>query len=362
MKILHCVATFGGGGAERQLSYLAPEMKRRGVDVGVAFKLLGPNFDRVERAGVNLHKIQSSDSNDPRSLVELVALFRREKPDVVFTWLPQMDVLAGTASVLTRTPFVLCERSSAPGYSNDWKSSLRRRVGRRAAAVVANSRAGMELWNVGPAGAPCYVIPNGVPLGEIDSIAPDEAEPPTLAPDAEMLLYAGRYIASKNPLALLRAFDRVLAARPHAVAVLHGQGPLEAPMHELHRQLEHRDRIRIYGFTRKLWHQMKRARLFVSISDYEGNPNTVIEAVASGRPVVISDIAEHREFLDDNSAWMVKGKAPDGIAAAILRALDEPAVSSDKVHLARERIERFSVETMATRYLELADNLARASA
>ena len=56
MKILHCISSFLAGGAERQLSYLAPELARRGHEVHIAYLEAGINLDRVRKNQVILHR------------------------------------------------------------------------------------------------------------------------------------------------------------------------------------------------------------------------------------------------------------------------------------------------------------------
>ncbi len=57
-----------------------------------------------------------------------------------------------------------------------------------------------------------------------------------------------------------------------------------------------------------VWALMKKASVFVSLSAYEGCPNTVMEAMACGCPIIVSDIPEHREILDEQSALFVTRK------------------------------------------------------
>jgi len=82
---------------------------------------------------------------------------------------------------------------------------------------------------------------------------------------------------------------------------------------------EVRDRIKIVNYINKLWNWLKVANVFVSVSNYEGNPNTVFEAVASKCPAAISDIPEHREILDKNFSYFVPVSDTKAIAGGILK-------------------------------------------
>lgn len=115
-RILHCIPNMAGGGAERQLVYLSEELVRRGWDVHVALIKEGSNFESLAATGTAIHKISTRGNHDLGLLWRLMKLIRAIRPRLVQTWLTQMDVCGGISSRLTRTPFILSERSCAPAY------------------------------------------------------------------------------------------------------------------------------------------------------------------------------------------------------------------------------------------------------
>jgi glycosyltransferase involved in cell wall biosynthesis len=144
MHILHLIPALSGGGAERQLSYLAPELVRMGHEVHIAYSKEGPN--KPELPGILLHQLKSRSNYDPYLLWQLVRIIRRIKPDIIHTWILQMDILGGIAARLNRIPWIFREPSSAMGYPPTWKNRLRVRVGSGATAIVSNSFGGYEYW------------------------------------------------------------------------------------------------------------------------------------------------------------------------------------------------------------------------
>ena len=95
IRILHLIHSLSGGGAERQFSYLAPELARMGHNVHVAYSNEGP--EKPELPGVVLHRLKSLSNYDPYLLWQLIRLIRHIKPDIIQTWIPQMDILGGIA-------------------------------------------------------------------------------------------------------------------------------------------------------------------------------------------------------------------------------------------------------------------------
>src|SRR5215212_6638903 len=171
MKILYCIPTLGNGGAERQLSYLAGELQRTGHEVHIASSRGGPNLDRLKSDGVHWHCLGGLSNRDPMIFLRLMRLMRRLKPDVVQTILAPMDIMGGAAALITRTPWILKESSSAPLYLIGLRQKFRSALGRRAKAIVSNSAGGNAYWQSVGGANPLCVIHNAIPFTEIEQAA-----------------------------------------------------------------------------------------------------------------------------------------------------------------------------------------------
>lgn len=352
-SILHCIPTLGGGGAERQLTYLGEGLVKRGWSVHVAYLRDGPNSARLKRSGVQLHRLPGLSHYDPILVWKLSRLIRQARVQLVQTWLTQMDVFGGIAAALSRVPFVVSERSSALCYSASWKNRLRLAIGKHARALVANSKEGLTYWRNSGYDGLGEVVRNAVPFQEIEAAPRDDMEQLGFGRDTELIVYAGRYSAEKNLFNLLAALAIVLDSRPNAVALLFGDGPLRAELSERIRRSGFETRLKALGFTSSLWGILKRADVFASVSRFEGNPNTVLEAISARCPVVLSDIPAHREFIDDQCAFLAPTDLPESIARSILHALSDRPQALRRAARAFESISRWSVDAATDRYLAL---------
>ncbi len=336
-----------GGGAQRQLALLAAHQVQAGHKVHVGLLARGSAYARLEESGAEIHRIAHYGKYDPSVLLGLVKLVGALRPDLVHTWLTRMDVLGGVAAQVCRLPWVISERASALYYPKSLKNWVRSRVARRANAIVSNSAAGDSYWKglVGER-VPQYIVPNAVPLDEIDRAPADSSFPHVRGP---LVLFAGRFVGQKNLPGLLAAL-RYVIGRSDAVALLCGEGP-ERPRVEsaIERDLP-KGRVEIAGYRHDIWTLMKRASVFVSVSFFEGHPNTVLEAMACRSPLVVSDIPEHREFLDENRAWIVDPRQPTDIADAICQALTKPEEAQRRVAAARAKVQAYSVLAAAKGY------------
>lgn len=304
MRILNLIPNLSGGGAEQQLSCLAPELARMGHHVHVAYSKEGPH--RPQLPGVVLHRLKARSNYDPIMIWQLVRLMRGIKPDVIHTWILQMDILGGMAARLNGIPWIFREPSSSIAYSSTWKQRLRVRVGSGASAIVSNSSGGDEYWKTQLPHSLRYIVPNGLPDDEIDR-APTDLPSRLTKLEKPIVLYVGRLISTKNLKSLLEALACVKQLQ-NVVAIFCGEGPQRSELEALRHKLGLDEHVHFTGYLPAawVWALMKKASVFVSLSAYEGCPNTVMEAMACGCPLVLSDVPAHREILDENCTLFVE--------------------------------------------------------
>src|SRR5438132_4429261 len=110
------------------------------------------------------------------------------------------------------------------------------------------------------------------------------------------------------------------------------------------------DRVQLPGYIPDIWRWMKRASMLVSVGFFEGRPNAVLEAMACGCPLVVSDIPAHREFLDENSALLVKPHEPVAMAEALRDVLAYPQDAARRAQVAQGEVARWSTPVIACQY------------
>jgi glycosyltransferase involved in cell wall biosynthesis len=354
MRVLHLIPSLVGGGAERQVAYVAAGLRNLGCDVHLGAIRGGVNLPRAQASGATLHWLPSAGSYDPRLCWRAARLIARLRPDIVQTWLTQMDVLGGMAALLTRSRWIVSERSSGAHYPADAKHWLRRTIGRHADAVVANSPGGLSFWSSSRARP--FVVPNAVPLEEIAATPADAGD----FGASKVILFVGRLDREKNLENLIAALSDVVKQRD-AVALLCGSGPTESSVRESIDSVHCSDRIRLLGFTDRVLALMKRADVLVAPSWFEGNPNAVIEAAASRCPLVLSDIPAHRAFLSDDEALFAPPDDPAAIAGAVLQTLDDPIAAQRRAEAARAAAMTHSIASVSAAYLQIYEELLRQS-
>jgi glycosyltransferase involved in cell wall biosynthesis len=348
-KILHLIPTLEGGGAERQLAMLAGEQSRRGWSVHVALRRGGVHEQQVGDREVTIHQLGDLKGVHPLLIARTRALVHSIKPDILQTWLPQMNIVGGFVTRWISVPWVLSERSSGIAYQGmpalAWVSG---RLARKAKAVIANSVEGAEYWKrTLPANHDVATINNAVDIAAIRNAAP---MPCQISSDSgQIFLCVGRFEVSKAVDIFVQAVKRVHCQ--HDIrALLIGDGPVVQEIQASVRALALEKRVRIMPYQANWWGLLKIAAALVSPSRFEGQPNVVLEAMAAGCPLIVSDIPAHRAILDEKSALITPKDNPASLAGAIKLLLSDPEAARQRAKCASERIAGLTIQAAADAY------------
>jgi glycosyltransferase involved in cell wall biosynthesis len=201
-----------------------------------------------------------------------------------------------------------------------------------------------------------YVVPNGVDMERIDRVL--SAVPPVSDPRGFTAVSVGRLIPIKDPALLLRAFAQASHDGERLVYV--GAGDLQEDVAAEAGRLGVADRVRMTGLVARddVYREVSAADVFVSVSHGEGLPVAVLEAMACGRPVILSDIPPHREIAAGvDFVPLVPPGDVDGFAAELARIR---SMSDEERRRLGERCrvlveERFSLREMHRSYERVYD-------
>lgn len=352
-KILHLIPTLEGGGAERQLAMLAAEQAARGWDVHIGLRRSnGVYLELLRGSRVKIHPLGDLRSINLRLFMRISALVREIRPDVVQTWLPQMDVIGGAAALWNGVPLVLTERASKLAFGSfSLLTWVRKQIGRHAQAVVANSSIGARYWqSVLPQKKILKKIPNAVDAVAIRNVVPVDSD--LFQSNQKIVLVVGRLTHQKAVEIVLHAVS-LLTDRKEIKFLIMGEGPQRKDLELLIQTLKIKDSVVMLPFQPLWWGWLKIASVLVSMSRYEGNPNVVLEAMAAGCPLIVSDIAEHREILTDESASFVPPEDSMELAVTINKLLADPDSTRKRSEQAKSYVDSLTIQRAADAYEEV---------
>jgi glycosyltransferase involved in cell wall biosynthesis len=355
IRVLHLVPALSSGGAERQLRYLVHALQIIGYDVHVAYLNDGPDLGIGTDWPANLHRLPPRGNHHPGLLLDIFRLIKKIQPDIVQTWLLQMDVAGGLAAMLDGRKWVLREPNVEAAYNGSWKFRLREIVARGCSAIVSNSQGGASYWQERFRTKLVRVIRNAIPYDDIQLAPRASLERFGCTPSTAAILYAGRlvsdHLSEKNLARLLRAIQIVNRSIDCSL-ILAGTGPQREALQHLARELHLEARTIFAGQLppNEVWGLMKAARTFALVSPYEGMPNAVMEAAACGCPILLSDIPPHRELLPPTMAVFVDHEDAVAIAAGLIACIRDTTASAQRALDARDFASRWSISETVRHY------------
>jgi glycosyltransferase involved in cell wall biosynthesis len=245
------------------------------------------------------------------------------------------------------------------GQENANREALLRVVAARADHVVCVSDYTREmlLAHLAVPAERVSTVPNAV-YGRLPRLRADEtaAGLDGLGLSRAFVLYPANFWPHKNHRLLLAAYGSLRAHRPQLALDLVFTGALPEAARELQedaRRMGLAPFVHFPGYLsdRALAALYEGCRLVVFPSLYEGFGIPVLEAMYFGKPIACSSVASLPEVAGD-AAVLFDPRRPAAIEAAILRIVDEPALSSELVERGRRRLQLFGAERMARGYLE----------
>ena len=175
------------------------------------------------------------------------------------------------------------------------------------------------------------------------------------------IMFCGRADPNKGAAILLRAFARIVKARPTATLLMCTAGPAEASWRRLADRLgivRHLTWRSWVGSTAELAELYCASQMLVCTSFSEGGPRVMAEAMACGIPVVSTPVGLMPELVEHGRSGLLVDWTPASVAAAVERLLDDPEAAAAIGAAGRERVARFErsdvIDAYASAYLELA--------
>ncbi len=347
-KILH--VTQATGGVETSLLLLFRHLDHARFELHLACPPDTTLAARASELGVQVFPIKMVRGVNPwrdvAGLVALWSLMRRGAYDLIHVHSAKGGYLGRLAARLAgRLPIVYSPRAfsylSQRGGARWFFLQLERWAVPLTGVLLAasNSEAERAVREVGFEPERVRVVPNAVDLSEMPAGTAVPAGPP-------VVLTVGRLVYQKNPELFVRMAARVTAARPDVRFVMAGAGfagPLERRVRRLIGELGLDGRIEVVRWVPKpeALRLIVGCTVFVLTSRFEGMPNTVLEAMMSSKPIVVTDADGSRDLIiDGETGLVVPIEDVDALSTTVLRLLGDPKLAARLGTAARRAIEQ----------------------
>lgn len=363
LRIAMVIPTLDRSGAERQLALLASGLPTDRFEVRViALTRGGPYADTLRQASVPVVVLGKRFRFDPFLMWRLRNELRSFGPDVVHTWLFSANSYGRLLSGTSRRWKVLVSERCVDTWKASWQLWLDRRLIPRTDLLVGNSNSVADFYRT--LGVPpdrIRVVPNGVRVDAVSPLVRSEIRKEMgWAEDVPLVTYVGRLARQKRLEDLLWAFEllRVLRNGDCRFAIV-GDGPERQTLEQFAERIGNRDYVAFTGHRPDAARFLAASDLFWLASDFEGQSNSLLEAMALGIPVVASDIPPNREVVEPGAnGYLVPVGDRAAFSQAAQRLLENPAERNRLALAGHETIARgHSVGQMVASYAALYEEL-----
>lgn len=357
MTIAILLSSLDAGGAQRVALNLAEEFAARGHKVDlivVSFK--GSLADRIP-AGIRIVDLGAKRAR------QAIGAFRNylktNRPAAVISIAYQANMLMLVSSIGLRPKparIVTVHSAASRSFSGmgrfrrlAWLAATRLLYPKADAIVAVSEGAAADLVRLGLERRRVRTVHNPVLRADFKHAVTGTADHPWFRHhNVPVIITVGRLTEAKDHRFLINAFAQLLDRKEARLLVV-GEGDLRADLERHIAALGLSDRVAMTGHVDNPYPLMREADVFVLSSAWEGFGNVLVEAMATGTPVVSTDCPHGpREILEDGK-WgiLVPPGDTEALAGAMLKVLSGGGVD------ASARAKDFTVEAAADKYLAL---------
>ena len=363
IRIAFCITELDPGGAEQALVELVKGLDSKLFEPAVF--CLGPKGDlaaELERAGIRVTCLGATRSWQFWVIFRLIRALRRFRPTILQTWLFHANLIGRLAARLAGVPIIVSGIRVA-----EKRSRFRLWIDRitqswvKAHVCVSQDVADFSIERGGLNPDRVHAIPNGVNFARFANAEPADLKQFGIPSGSKTLLFVGRLDEQKDPLWLWDAFEIIQSQMADVHLIFVGRGLLESQLKKRIESSPIASRGHLLGRREDVPELLKAADILVLPSRWEGMPNIVLEAAATGTPVVTADVEGVSEILTDGvTGRIVTSRSPRDLAEAVTQLLEQTDARIRMGRLAQGIVsERFKMIDTCARYQQLYSKLIR---
>ena len=366
--VMHVYSRLDVGGIELILMRLLPRLNTGRYRVSLCLiKRAGDLAGELRGLGVPVHVVPIRGRFRPGSMFALARLFRRERVSIVHAHVREANTSAAVAARLARVPVVIGTVHSLDTIRGRRRILQDRVVDLFRDAMVTVSDAVRDDYcrSVGISPAKCVTIYHGIDLDEFASGGPSREEVRAslgLPLDARVVIMVARLVPEKAHETLIEAAPRIAAEVPSLRFLIVGEGSRLEELRGLVRDRGAAELFHFLGKRRDIRDLYRAADVSCLTSSREGFSIAVVESLASGLPVVATDVGGNREAIGDGvSGYVVPPADAGAVAHRLASLLHDDALRARMSEAARLRARRFSLQETVRASEALYDRLLAAA-
>lgn len=300
MRILFFIPALNAGGAERVMVTLANYLARKNHTIRILTLNSDESFYQVDtRVTIVGMNICFQKQGVLRKIETLFVEFKRRqmfisevesfKPDVILSFLFTTNIISISAKKYCKCPLYISERNAPDSYGKI-ERLLNQLFYPKSDVIVCQGKNVAEFYS--RYGGKCIIIPNPINPAAIGN---------STGIKKKRIVSVGRLIPQKNHKILIDAFALVEKEFPDYELEIFGEGELRTQLQDQINSLKLQEKVHLCGNRKNVMTTVADYACFVLSSNYEGFPNVLLEAMASGMPVISTDFSTGiaRELIID---------------------------------------------------------------
>jgi len=358
MNITFFIGGLTKGGAERVTCNLANYLVQHGHQVEILTMSESASYPLDERVTRSVLLKDSERKGLLRNTLKrrsrLKQYLKSNQRDCYVVMLPITTIFLLGMHKYTTAPVIASERCY-PAVLSQITQRLLLLLCKRAKGWVFQTPQAREWYGRATGDSKVIIIPNAINEDFLRPIHKDNRQ--------KTIVAIGRMSPQKNYPLLLQAFSQVTAEFPDYRLLILGEGKLRRDLEALVHQLQIEDRVEMPGYVTDIPERLKAASLYVLPSNYEGMPNTLMEAMALGLPCIATDCdGGGARFLIDNekNGLLVPKGDIEALAGAMRRMLGDRDFAKQCGHEAHNICERLAPEKVYGQWEQFINEVVKA--
>jgi len=367
VRLMTMVTSFGQGGTEGQVNKLILGLDRSRYDLRMGcLNKWGYHLDELEACAIPVKEFPLSSLYKPhalKQLLRLAAYMRQSRTQILHSYNFYSNVFAIPAARLAGVPVVIASIRDQGAYTTSAQKMLHKWVGRLADMVLVNAES-IRRWLIEEGFQPEKIITirNGIDMGgyKLPNTATNIRKEYNIAPDAPIVLMLSRLNQNKGVDDFLNAAALVSARYPDARFLVVGEKlqtlnrvisvdqAYHSSLHALTARLGLTEKVIFTGRRSDVAAILAESSVSVLPSLSEGIPNSLLESLAAGVPVVATRVGGIPELVrDGENGFLVPVNSPTDLADSINRLLsDEFLVARFSINARASIRQDFSLQRM----------------
>lgn len=353
MKILQILPELKLAGAQIMAEGLIDELILKGHEVEVVslYSFDTPLSNRMEKKKIKVHFLNKRKGLDFKAFFLIRRIIREFKPDIIHTHTYALKYAYIASRFLYKGKIVHTIHNMASKETTESNRKLERKLFKKKivqpvaiSPIVKNSI--VEYYGEKPEDVP--MIYNGIKL---DNCIPKIDY--NFNDDEIRLIHIGRFQEQKNHELMLKAMRIVTNTNKRVRLHCFGAGILEDEIKNMADSEGVSDYIIFEGTTDNQYNELHKADIFLLPSKWEGMPITLIEAMGTGLPVVVTPVGGIPDMVSDQYSGIICELTVEGLSQAIKMFLCDKELREQCGNHAREEAQLFSAIQMANSYEEI---------